>query len=249
MYKKLIGVDYDIRVIANEFSVTKNNIVSQLKRLKTQNVELRQGPQIGFCATLFYCLGKSYDGAPLVINKAKSTRICIDKIRTFQALKGVCHIPEYTTSLDVALGWDEENVVARTLTKSSGGKGIYFKEDNLEKFIEGKLFTKYIKKKAEYRVHVSLNKAFDVQQKKLKLTNKDGTPVDKSKVDWRVRNSKNGFIFARNNIDVPVSVLKEAEKACKAIGIDIAARPGLEGTTLDNYVKEIQNVCDHLLEA
>src|SRR5690606_32924060 len=77
----------------------------------------------------------------------------------------------------------------------------------------------------------------------------------KTKVNFMIRNHRNGFIFQRNEITIPADVEVQATKAFEASGLDFGAvdviwnehegrayvleinsAPGLEGTTLDNYV-------------
>ena len=74
-------------------------------------------------------------------------------------------------------------------------------------------------------------------------------------VDFQIRNAANGFVFARNAIDLPDDCAVQAKKALAMTGLDFGAvdviynerleqsfvlevntAPGLEGTTVDDYV-------------
>src|SRR3546814_3947261 len=107
-------------------------------------------------------------------------------------------------------------------------------------------------KKQEYRVHVLNGKVVDVQRK---ARVKD-FPDDK--VNWKIRNHDNGFIYARDEklAEVPKKVLSDSIKAVGVCGLDFGAvdviyneakgigfvleintAPGLTGTTLEGYTK------------
>ena len=122
------------------------------------------------------------------------------------------------------------------------------------------------KKKSEFRIHVFKRNGeyvvIDRQQKTLRTTHPTtGEPIDKTKVNFMIRNHRNGFIFQRNDIKVPADVEVQALKAMKVTGLDFGAvdviwnehegrayvleintAPGLEGTTLDNYIAEFRNL-------
>ena len=74
---------------------------------------------------------------------------------------------EWTQDAGVARQWitDGSTVVARTLLRGSGGRGIVVctTQDDLPR---APLYTRYVKKAAEYRVHVFGGRVIDVQQKR-----------------------------------------------------------------------------------
>ena len=199
------------------------------------------------------------------INTPWSVALCANKLRFFEALSEVASVPEYTESIQQANMWIDEGsvVVGRTSLNGKGGEGIIMSDDE-EKvgFNRCSMFTKYIPKLKEFRVHVVDGKVADVQQKVLRQEDLRGNPVDKEKVNWRVRSYSNGFIFARNDIQVPQCVTDEALAAFgavkglrfgafdvvynknqnKAYVLECNTAPGLEGTTLDNYVKAFKEM-------
>ncbi|OYV41136.1 MAG: hypothetical protein B7Z80_02670 [Rhodospirillales bacterium 20-64-7] len=107
------------------------------------------------------------------------------------------------------------------------------------------LYTKYIFKVREFRVHVVNGAVIDTQQKI--------RDPEKEPLSWKVRSHENGFIFARNGI-VPSDTRDNlACSACTALGLDFGAvdivedkkgnfyvleintAPGLEGQTIKSY--------------
>lgn len=163
--------------------------------------------------------------------------------------------PEYTTESNTVSKWlkDGRAVFARTLLRASGGRGIKPLDPKLTTDIpKAPLYTMYVPKRDEYRVHVWKGKVIDVQQKRR------NTDIPDDKVNWQIRNYSNGFIFARNNVNPAKSVLNTAIAAVSALSLDFGAvdlgwneknktcvvyevntAPGLEGSTLDAYYKAL----------
>ena len=160
------------------------------------------------------------------------------------------HIPQWTIDKEETYKWlaKGSSVVCRQILNGSGGRGIVLADDKHE-VVDAPLYTRYIKKKEEYRVHISVwDDVFDVQKK----AKRHGDEVD----NWRIRNHDNGFIYIREDIHPPKDVINQAVAAfCeteldfgavdviwnanreKAYVLEINTAPGLEGTTLDNYEK------------
>ena len=199
-----------------------------------------------------------------VLNAPPAVNTCANKIHFFNAIKDNAACPEFTTSFDEAGRWIQEGfvVVGRLDLRASGGCGIVMSDEGNPDFAECRLYTKYIPKLSEFRVHVFRGRVIDVQQKKMRQTDQEGRKVDPDTVNFRVRSYSNGFIFAREDIKVPPTVTEEALKAFECIeGLDFGAfdviynskrdqayvlecntAPGLEGSTLDSYVEAISNV-------
>lgn len=189
--------------------------------------------------------------ASTVINPPEKVRNASNKKLFFQIIEGKCSHPDYTTDTQVAKQWIKDGfvVVARTVLAGNSGKGIVLAAKE-EELVDAPLYTKYVKKKDEYRIHIMNGEVIDMQRKARRLDAKD------EDIDWRIRNHDNGFIFMRGGIEVPKSAIEEAKKAMELLGLDFGAvdiifnqhenkayvleintAPGLEGTTLDNYVK------------
>jgi glutathione synthase/RimK-type ligase-like ATP-grasp enzyme len=119
--------------------------------------------------------------------------------------------------------------------------------------VDAPLYTKYIKKADEYRVHVFDGEVIDVQQKRKRQE------VENEDVDYQIRNSTGGWVFCRAEVDIPDICLSMARRAVSALGLTFGAvdigynrredmayvfevntAPGLEGTTLDTYYAAIE---------
>lgn len=191
-----------------------------------------------------------------VLNRPESVARAVNKLQAFKAMQGYASIPEFTEDRTEALEWLAEgfSVVARTKLCGHSGEGIEIagmKGDYPQKnLVEAPLYVKYIEKKEEYRLHVFRDKVFFVQRK---ARNRE---VPDDKVNWKVRNHGNGFIFAHKDVDVPDVAKQEAIAAVAALGLDFGAvdliwnqkkdkyyvlevntAGGLEGTTLEKYVE------------
>ncbi len=167
-------------------------------------------------------------------------------------------IPPFTTNLEEAIGW-ERTIVARQKLTGHSGEGIVLFEPH-EEGVEAPLYVQYIPKKEEYRAHVIGGKVVSVQRKARRID------VNNGDVNWRVRNHKNGFIFARNeDHEAPEMVSKQALLACEATQLDFGAvdilynehrntayvlevncAPGLEGTTLQEYSNRFEEMIGNL---
>lgn len=188
-----------------------------------------------------------------VLNKPDNVACAGNKLNFFNAMKNAGHevlcVP-YTTSSQTAKGWGTEVVVRHKLTGHSG-EGIELVEKGAE-LPRAPLYTLYVPKKQEYRVHVVNGKIIDTQRKARKKE------VADDQVNWKVRNLDGGFIYARDfePADLPAELYQFALLSVRACGLDFGAvdiiyndkqkrcyvlevntAPGLQGTTLDAYVK------------
>ena len=177
----------------------------------------------------------------------------VDKLTQFKTFKQhEISSPDFTTDRAVAATWlrDGSVVVCRTLLRASEGRGIVLAERE-DQLVDAPLYTRYVKKKKEFRVHVLNGKVIDVQEKRKKREHTDER-------DTRVRNLANGYVFCRDNVVQPDGLSDLAIKVTTALGyslgaVDVAynerdnrcfvlevnATPGMEGTTLQNYANEI----------
>lgn len=199
-----------------------------------------------------------------IINTPETVAEAANKLHFFEILKSYnlhnqdnkVSYPEFTTDRDVAQAWQDEGktVVERHKLTGNSGEGIVITEPD-EEIGHAKLYTQYVPKKNEYRVHVFKGKAIDIQRK---ARVKDVADED---VNWKVRNLDGGFIFAREDGQFPQDVEVQAVLAVEAIGLDFGAvdvifnekksrayvleintAPGLMGTTLEKYKEAFENV-------
>jgi len=205
--------------------------------------------------------------ARVIVNHAAGVSLSSNKISTLQTLKNnniAC--PEFTTSLDTAYEWLEggATVFARKLLSAHSGRGIevltfneYLDDDIPEKedIPYAPLYTKYIKKKYEYRAHAFSNGKVYITQKR----RSNSVPDDQ--VNWLIRNHGNGFIYAQEVAYMPDDIEELALNALDALGLDFAAfdvvynshenksyiieantAPGLTGTTIQVYADNIRKI-------
>lgn len=163
----------------------------------------------------------------------------------------VVRCPPYTTSRDTAESWIEEGsvVMARRLLRSSGGNGIVVCTTQ-EELVDAPLYTKYVKKRDEYRVHIFNDEVIRVQHKRKRR--------EDDEVDYKIRNHDNGWVFCVQDVEPPEDVISQARHAMAASGLcfgavdviynahydkayvlEINTAPGLEGTTLADYAEAI----------
>lgn len=219
----------------------------KIKQIKHQGKDIDGGYVInwgssGFERTVFY---------DELLNHPDAVANAVNKLQAFQLLQGMVAIPEYTTCSLEAAKWLAEGrtVVCRHTLTGHSGNGIEIINGDVDVPI-APLYTKYIFKQSEYRVHVFQGNAFFVQKK----VRKNDVPDDK--VNWKVRNHQNGFVYAHKDIILTDKLREIAINAVKSLGLDFGAvdimetkkgnvsvlevncAPGLEGTTLDKYVEQ-----------
>ena len=179
-----------------------------------------------------------------------------DKITTFRLLseQSIPTVP-WTTNKDEALNWiktDKAMVVARTLARASSGRGAYF-IDNPDLLVDAPLYTKYVKKAAEYRVNVAFGSIINIRQKR-RRTDFEG------EVNNLCRTHDNGWVFCSEGVDKENEQLKTlALNSLICLGLDFGAvdiiynrhynqyyvlevnsAPGMEGETLQNFINELK---------
>ncbi len=161
----------------------------------------------------------------------------------------------WTANKAVAKEWlaAGHTVVARKLLTGHEGNGIVIVEPG-QPLCDAPLYTKYVGKIKEYRVHATRDKAFASHMKI-----KDPKTKEPPKT-WKVRSYTNGFIFQRNN--VPASAARDAlaVQAVSTLGLDFGAvdiiedkqghfyvlevntAPGIEGQTTPAYAGAIKEL-------
>jgi glutathione synthase/RimK-type ligase-like ATP-grasp enzyme len=171
---------------------------------------------------------------------------------------------EWTCKRDVAAQWLREGfiVLLRKQDRAHAGAGIVVVNPNGEGGIDqavhtlqlnrAAFFAKYQTHTGEYRVHVMNGKVIDFVKKK--KMSPDKMQEAGYQYNQYVRNHDHGWVFARENVELPDAVAEQAILAANALGLDFGAvdviqsnkfgvfvlevntAPGLEGTTLERYV-------------
>lgn len=196
----------------------------------------------------------------LTLNPPDKVARASDKLSSFRAMEGGCSIPPFTTNIEVAREWIKEGnfVVCRQVLNGHSGKGIVIAETEGD-LVEAPLYTMYIKKKDEYRIHCFSAGSFFVQKKMISST------ATKESINTKIRNHSNGYIFASDNVQAPEDVITQANLAIQLLELDFGAvdiifnqkrgtayvlevntAPGLEGRTLDFYIRTLGNIAAEL---
>lgn len=212
-----------------------------------------------------------------VLNDPEAIRIASDKLEFFETMSSSDEtrmlVPKHWTDAS-EIEDSEFSIVCRTVLSGHSGQGIVIARDRSE-LVPAPLYVKYMKKKDEYRVHVGRvegrknpDMVIAVQRKAREIA------VPDSEVNWEIRNHSNGFVFVRNGFTAPVAVVDAARQVFSATGLDFGAvdviynersaaayvlevntAPGMEGRTVEDYVRFIEKVgnpntavTDHAME-
>lgn len=176
----------------------------------------------------------------------------LNKIQQFQAFhRDGVNAPAFTTNAAEVANLGSKTVFARTLINSTNGRGIVEFDVGQGEVPRAPLYTAYVPKKAEYRVHVFGDRVIDIQQKRKKR----GFENER---DTRVHNVQNGYVYCREGIQAPEEIgplAISAVKACayqygavdiihnerqnKCFVLEVNSRPGLMGTTTEKYANAL----------
>lgn len=190
-------------------------------------------------------------------NPPDNVKRASDKLQAFQILSEGVDMPPFSTSRQEASKWllEGKTVVCRTVLNGHSGEGIVLAE-NEEQLVDAPLYVQYIPKKEEYRVHVFQGEVLFVQRKARRL--------EEENPNWKIRNHKNGFIYANRDIQLPDETKEMACRAVAYLGLDFGAvdiiwnerqnkyfvlevntAPGLTGSTLEAYVNKFKEVLNN----
>ena len=165
------------------------------------------------------------------------------------------YVVPWTTDMATARMWlaDGRMVVARKILNGHSGNGIVLCNPSPPfELPEARLYTQYVKKKYEYRVHMFRGLPnHTIWQQKKSLANAED-------VNYQIRNHHNGWVFTRRDLIIPAIVRSTMEefrtKFFERCYVDFAAvdviynsafdgvyileantAPGLEGQTVKDY--------------
>ncbi len=202
-----------------------------------------------------------------VMNDAAIVNRTANKVKFLRRMSEVGqseHIPPWTELPGVAQTWLAEGkvVVERHKVLGHSGAGIVIADPEATHTVGmAPLYTQYLKKKTEYRLHYCRTPhgdpvCIDFAEKK----RKNDVPDDE--VDWRIRNLAGGFIYAREDVVIPEVVFTAAFACMQASGLDFGAvdlvyndqanaarvleincAPGLKGQTITSYAKALDEFC------
>jgi len=193
-----------------------------------------------------------------VLNYPHQVSVASNKLTAFQIMQDTgVSVPEFTTDPVQANAWGQEGatIVARHKLQGHSGEGVEIIQDSVFDHHIAPLYVKYIKKQEEYRIHVFRGEVIDIQQKKKRQE------IPNEEVNYQIRNHQNGWVYCRDGVHPPQSVLDNAIRAVDSLYLDFGAvdviwnnhyqqayvlevntAPGLEGTTLTKYVNKFSEV-------
>ena len=177
----------------------------------------------------------------------------VDKLTQYQWFQDN-EIPalEFTNHDLTAAAWVEEGstIFGRKYLNASCGKGIVVME-TMEDFQECPVYTRYKKKKREFRVHVFKDQVVAVTEKKRRKE-------FNGERDTKIRNLANGYVFVQQVQDEPDGLRELALRAARVStsdfrGVDVGynklkdelfvievnSAPGIQGTNLNKYLEAI----------
>jgi glutathione synthase/RimK-type ligase-like ATP-grasp enzyme len=188
-------------------------------------------------------------GSAYLLNRPQDVLLAANKLTAFEIFDdNVVSAVPWTTDQVEAQEWatSGKTVVVRNKLTGSSGDGIVI-VNKYEEVPDAPLYTQYIFKAFEFRVHVCAGKVIDTQ-KKIR-------DPDKEVTNWKVRSHENGFIFTRNSVLANPLRDKLAIDSALALGLDFGAvdiiqddgenfyvlevntAPGLEGQTIKSYAE------------
>ncbi len=192
-------------------------------------------------------------GCTVVQNPPDTIVRASNKKLFFQLMQEKGHgeiIPRFWTDR-TAIPDDAFPIVCRTVLAGHSGDGIVIAAGR-DGVVAAPLYVQYVKKQDEYRIHVGRDGSSITTISVQRKARSNDVPDDK--VNWQVRNHANGFVFVRQGVSPPNSVIEAAATALEASGLDFGAvdviynqekkrayvleintAPGLEGQTVEDY--------------
>jgi len=173
-------------------------------------------------------------GPAAILNPDVTSAQC--KLASFKKFKeGGVNVPAFWTNKD-EIPDDAFPICCRTVLRGHSGAGLTIANAR-DELVDAPLYTKYVKKKDEYRLHVWGEKVFFIQRKARKL--------DVENPNWQVRNLAGGFSFVEaEQADVNKDVIDQSIMALKTLGLDFG---GVDVAWNDKeqkaYVLEVNTAC------
>jgi len=192
------------------------------------------------------------------VHNAKNKLTCFQTLEQFGMFEEL--IP-WTQDQGQVEAWlqDGHTVFARTTLTGHSGAGIIELSGADTVIPPAPLYTKYIKKKAEFRVHI-----FNNDQHQCLITQKVARPGAEV-TNWRVRSHQNGFIFQEPAANLPANLTNRLQalaiEVTEFLGLDFGAvdiiwnehedhlyflevntAPGITGRTVDFYRNAFESI-------
>lgn len=174
------------------------------------------------------------------LNSGAAVELASNKLSALIAMReaGV-PVPDFWQTKEEVNRRENGLIFARTLLRASEGRGIVVVRPG-EDLPQAPLYVQYIRKSTEYRVHVGGTEVIAIQQKRFRNDHE-------ASADERIiRNHRNGWIFAVENVVYPTADTEErlreaAVAAVRALGLDFGAVDLVVGKTnrANVYVLEV----------
>jgi len=156
------------------------------------------------------------------LNSGAAVELASNKLTALLAMRqaGV-PVPDFWQTREEVNRRENGMIFARTLLRASEGRGIVVVRPG-EELPSAPLYVQYIRKSAEYRVHVGGQEVLAIQQKRFRNDHE-------ASADERIiRNHRNGWIFAVENVSYPATGTEQrlreaAVAAVRALGLDFGA--------------------------
>ena len=180
--------------------------------------------------------------------------IAQNKLTAFRAFEaaGLSTVP-WTTDYQTAYNWwhdERKTVVGRMTLNGHSGEGIVIytpEDDQFDEARSSKVYTQYVKKTYECRIHIYKGRMIDAQIKRKVRDAEENDPL--------IRNIHTGWVYCREDFHPADAAIDLAIAAVEACNLDFGAvdliynkhynqfyilevntAPGLTGTTLTNYI-------------
>lgn len=149
-----------------------------------------------------------------VLNLPEQVGTAANKLAALRIMQlGGVNIPEFCTNLSEVSGmW-----MARTKLTGHSGDGIVVLRDG-DEVVEAPLYTRYIKKREEYRLHVVDGKGVIFVQQKRKQAEREQTADERL-----IRSHDNGWVYCVEGVEATEAMQEQAIKAVEALGLDFGA--------------------------
>lgn len=191
-----------------------------------------------------------------VANQPDTIEPASNKLKCFALMKDAgVSIPSYwTNKKDIPA--DAFPIMCRTKLQAHSGDGIVV-ANNRDQLVNAPLYTQYIKKKHEYRIH-ALRKPGE--RTSIIIAQRKGKRHGVDDANFMIRNLENGFVYVYDEAP-PECVKAEAIKALESTGLafgavdviynehqnkayvlEINTAPGLEERTAEAYAKEFKEI-------
>jgi glutathione synthase/RimK-type ligase-like ATP-grasp enzyme len=186
-----------------------------------------------------------------VLNTPEMVANAANKLNFFQTVDDNLTVP-WTTDIEVARQWPK--TVARTILNGHSGAGIQIMERGVD-IPAAPLYTRYVPKTSEWRIHVFNGQVIDIQRK---VRDPEREPTD-----WGVRSHANGFIYIRGYTredwhdsisDFALQTINDLSLSFGAVDViwsnhynrpfvlEVNTAPGLEGQTVEHYAEAIRRM-------